>query len=183
MWSSTVIRTGALLVVVGTAAVPFVRAQAPARVNVGDWVSYKVNSGMVAPMRLKLTVTAVDDKHVTLRVETKLGARDLPAKEMKVDLSQLADPTRPLLPTAGLLRKVHTKKLGEGQQTLTLCGRHYDCRWLKFQSQCEREGEMLQARGTVWVCNAVPLNGIVKMVGDVKGVKSALELTGAGRGG
>jgi hypothetical protein len=183
-----VVRTS-LLPVLGVALVLSVaRAGNPADVKVGDWVSYKMTAGPISGITLKMTVTARDDKEATLRVEGKFGEKEMPAKEQKVPLDQLTDPTRTItggpagLAPARVKPKVDVKKVEEADEKITVGGKEYACKRLKLQTTAELKGKTIESVRTVWVSKDVPLSGMVKTVSETGGIRTMMELTGSGRG-
>jgi hypothetical protein len=154
------------------------------KAKVGDWVSYQMSvvmsMGMTSSSTTKQTVTAKDEKEVTLQYETETEGRKH-AQEIKISLDKPYDPTASV---AGM-PQAKVEKLAEGDESVTVGGKAYACHWIQMKVTM---GPGMVSASKVWICPDVPLGGTVKMesVMDIKAgdtvmkTTSTMEMTGAG---
>ena len=150
------------------------------KAEVGDWVSYKtvtempnVPTGGMA-METKQTVTAKTEKEVTMKVETLMNGNSMGAQEIKIPLDQPYDPTKT---TNGKV-----EKLGEGEESISVGGKTYACKWVKIKTQVEANGMKIDTESKYWTSPEVPLGGLVKNdTSTSMNMKMHMELTGAGK--
>jgi len=153
--------------------------------RVGEFIEFKMITeamGTQMEMKMKQTVVAKDDVSVTLRTESTMMGKEMPAQDNKIMLDQPFEPY-----TQGLTDAVVTP-LGEGDETITVGGKSYDCHWAKVKVVTTKPAAV-EAVSTVWTCKDVPVNGMVRMVTDsamkmgeqTMNSKMTMELTGAGK--
>jgi hypothetical protein len=155
------------------------------KAKVGDWVSYKTIAsfgGNELEGSTKQTVSAKDDDTVTLKITGKFGDKEIPAQEVKVDLTKPFNP-QSLFSMGKKNPKAKVEKAGEGKEELKVGGKTYDCKWSKSKITTEFMGNEMTSDLKVWTATNVPLAGMVKM--EIKSDKGGftLELTGSGNGG
>lgn len=125
--------------------------------TVGDWSEYKTVIGpMVALTRL--TVTAKDEKNVT--IERRVTREDF-VKTFTQHIPLDKPWTRSILTPPP---SVTVKNVGDGTETLTIGGKEYKCLWVKIRATTQNMDDTL----TIWRCNEVPVDGLVKAVGVTK---------------
>ena len=78
-----------------------------AAAKVGDWITYEMKgpSPNAEAMTEKHTVAKKTDDEVTLKVEFKVGEREMPASERTINLKEAWDPSKP----PGAFRKTQPK--------------------------------------------------------------------------
>ena len=150
------------------------------KAEVGDWVSYKMTTEMPnvpaggMNMETKQTVTAKTEKEVTMKVETLMNGNSMGAQEVKIPLDQPYDATKTTQGT--------TEKTGEGEESVTVGGKTYACKWITFKSHTETNGMKIDSDSKVWVSTGVPLGGMVKTdTSTSMNIKVHMELSGAGK--
>jgi hypothetical protein len=154
--------------------------------KVGDWVSYTMTTtvmGQKIESTLKIVVSAKDEKNATLKVTPRTGGAELPAQEMKIDLTQPYDPRTG---TAGLPpgAEVKSEKVDEGKEKLKAGGKEYETSWTKMKMVAKVMGQEIKSDAKVWLAKDVPLGGLVKMestskVADMT-VSTSMELQDSG---
>jgi hypothetical protein len=180
-----------LSVMVVLALLPVARAEEKKEENpyknakVGDWIEYKttVTLGEVkVPGTMKMVVADKNEKEVTLKTVLTAAGMEVPAPDMKVDLTKPYDP----LATANLPNGTDAKveKLGEGKEKIKVGGKEHDAEWTKMKVTGKAQGIDMTGDVKVWTSKMVPLGGMVKMdmVGKAIGMdfKMEMELTGFG---
>ncbi|MCX7806089.1 MAG: hypothetical protein N3A38_12985 [Planctomycetota bacterium] len=129
------------------------------KANVGDFVAYAVEAdmgGMKMKGKVKQTVTAKDEKTATVAVETEMAGIPPQKNEVKVELDKPHDQVPP-----GAERKT----IKEGDETIKVGGKEYKCHWTETETAMKVPNNMGTSltRAKVWICQDVPLGGLVKM--------------------
>ncbi len=171
------------LSIIGTVAAPRCRAADPEnpfkKVAVGDWAAYKcANTGPTGdqPLNLsdgrwRLTVSAKDDKEVSLADNSPPAPGAPPIPAVKIDLTQPYDPTVMIANMISGLFNVtpseeKTKELPK--ETITVGKTKYECKVVLITRTYTVAAK--KATGTceykLWTCPDAPLSGVVKMTGD-----------------
>ncbi|GEM_PF-1282551 len=130
--------------------------------KVGDYVKFRTTTetmGIKTQMETKQTVVAKDEISVTLRTETTAMGMKMPPQDSKIMLNQPYEPYK-----TGYTDAVVTP-LGQGNETITVGGKSYHCRWNKVKVVASHPVS-LESISTVWSCPDVPVNGMVKMITD-----------------
>src|SRR3954453_3081043 len=101
------------------------------KAKVGDYATYKMTTkvaGFNVEGTLTQTVTAKDDKEVTIKTTGKVNNMDIPAQEQKIDLTKPFDPAKATgnLPPGA---NVNIEKLKDGSEKVKLGGKEYDTKW------------------------------------------------------
>lgn len=122
------------------------------RAKAGQWVLYK----MANDMSMKQSVAKVEGKKVTIKNEMWIKGQPLPTNETPVDLERKADATE---------KATKTDAIKSEDAELEVNGHKLKCKLL--------------TQGTVktWVCDDVPITGIVRQ--ELNG-KPTMELQGYG---
>lgn len=151
--------------------------QTLASAKAGQWVEYKQTidaNGKSMEVTTKQMVTAKDDKLLT--ITTWINDR-VPGVEVKIPFDQEYNPA------GGAKGSAKMEELETGEETLTVGGKEYKCRWVKTKGTTDgRGGKEVEFEGKVWICKDVPLGGMVKMEGKADGNSFKKELTGCGQG-
>lgn len=153
--------------------------------KVGQWIEYVMRTeamGQKMEMQTKQSVVAKDDTSVTLRMETTMMGQKMPGQDMKIPLDK---PYEPYAQNQDLADAKVTP-LGDGQETITLGGKSYDCRWVKVKVVASKP-QAVEVTSKVWSCTKVPVTGVVRMEtqsvmtmeGQAMTTSMAMELTGA----
>lgn len=148
--------------------------------KVGDWVSYKMTTsamGLNFDGEMKQSVTAKDDKSVTLKTTTKINNMEFPGMESKIDLTKPYDPSGAA--TQGN-KNAKVEKIGDGKEKIKVGGKEYDCTWTKYKVVAEAGGIKIDSEMKMWMSKAVPLSGMVKMEMKSKLADVSMEMTGTG---
>jgi predicted NodU family carbamoyl transferase len=155
------------------------------RAKVGEWVEFVTTSttmGSKMDMKMKQTVVAKDDISVTLRTLTTMMGKELPPQDTKIMLNQ---PYQPY--TQGFSDAVVTP-LGEGNETISVGGKSYACRWAKVNVVANTPAAV-KSTSKVWSSKDVPVSGLVKMEsetvmtvgGNTMNTTMTMQLTGSGK--
>ena len=153
-------------------------AQALAKAKPGDWAAFKMDGSVLGEqaVTLKTTLTAKNDDEATLKVEVLVGGMAVKTHEIKVPLRGNADLSQLL----GGTGKAQVKKLGGGAEKVTIGGKKFDAEWVKTSVTADLLGMKVESTMKFWVSGEAPVLGLLKMESDTLGVKTLLELTGAG---
>jgi hypothetical protein len=131
------------------------------KAKVGDFATYKLTTTGVAPSEgtATRTITARDDKEVTIRTVVKANGTELPVPDEKVDLTRPYDPL--IVPVLGGAA-VKLEKVKEGAEKLKAGGREYDARWTTYKVSGQLNGLDVTGEVKVWLSKDVPL-ALVKL--------------------
>ncbi len=147
----------------------------------GDWVMFKV-SAQFGDRRiegsLKQTVTAKDEKSVTVRNLTKFMGMELPAQEQKIDLTKPFNPASGSVPGAN---NAKIEKLDSGKETIEVGGKKYECEWVKNKVTVDAGGMKIESETKTWTSKSAPLAGLVKIESKMTQGGSTMELADSGR--
>lgn len=134
----------------------------------GDWVEYNYKSAQdsTALSNIKTskkwwTVSHRTETHVRVDFELiAFGARRRGGSHM-FSLSKPFEPTLKDNPSA------QVKVLSEGNETLTMNGKKYNCQWRLREIYVPLDKDSVipeyKCKSRIWVCPEVPVGGIVKM--------------------
>jgi hypothetical protein len=152
--------------------------------KVGDWASYKMAQeagGKTFDLKLKMTVTAKDDKEAKLQTTATLNNMELPGQETKIDLTKPYDPTS----VANIPKEADAKVKvqDEGKETLTVGKTKYECKWTSMKVTAKVQNMDFESEVKVWMSKDAPLTGLVKMEmkSSVTNVTMMLEDSGKGK--
>jgi hypothetical protein len=134
------------------------------KAKVGDYAEFKMTiavAGQNVEGTYKNTVSEKTEKEATLKSTSSAGGFDLPAQEIKIDLSKPYDPSS----TTGLPKgdDIKVEKLGDGKEKIKIGDKEYDCTWTKSKIKGKAKDMDIDAEVKVWTCKSVPLGGTVKM--------------------
>jgi hypothetical protein len=141
--------------------------------KVGDWVEYKMKAAAGAKhdmeMTQKRTVTAKDDKSITLKNEMTVMGHAM-SREVVIPLDKpynpgVSDP------------EAKVEKLEEGSEKLTINGKDYDTHWIKYKGTTKK-GDAVE--GKVWLAKGISMGGMVKMEGTAERGNVTMELVNFG---
>jgi hypothetical protein len=174
-----------------TILVPVPKTEEPinpfAKAKVGDWVEYKLIGGgpagnmQMSPfpdLRIRMVVTAADQKEVTIEMQAQGPGVGPQGKEntQRIDLTKPFDPLSIL--NIGIKDdKKKATKIKEGREKITVAGTSYDCSWVTAKEP-NNNGDV-----KLWFTKDAPLSGIVKIEMTIGGpeLTIVLEMTGFGR--
>jgi hypothetical protein len=129
----------------------------------GEWASYKMTikaGGNNIDGTVKQTVTAVDEKSVTLEVATMLFGN-----EMK--RTQTIDLTKPFNPLAGQGlppgADAKMEKKESGKESLEIGGKKVESEWTSYKMSISAMGQNIEGNAKIWLAKDVPLGGLAKM--------------------
>jgi len=183
----------AAVVVLGVLGLPMLGLGARAaeenpfkKAKVGEWIEYTMNTeamGQKMEMGMKQSVLAKDETSVTLRTESSMMGQKMPGQDVKILLDK---PYEPYLQDQKLTDAKVTP-LGDGNETITVGGKSYACRWTKVKVVATKP-QAMEMTAKTWVCKDVPLSGMVRMEsemnmtvnGQAMATKTSMELKGAG---
>lgn len=182
-------KTRFLAAVLALAVVPFAAFGADEenpykKVKVGDYATYKMAikvAGTAIEGTMTQTVTAKDDKEVTVKLTNKINGMELPAQEQKIDLTKPYDPTKASALPNGAEAKI--EKLKSGDETVKVGGKEYKCKWETYKMNVKVMGQEMEMDMKVWQSKDFALSMIkTEMSGSVGGQKleTVLELTEGG---
>lgn len=144
------------------------------RAKVGDWISHKSTiKGQPFETVTKQSVTAKDDKTITIKTETKVSGMDF-TNEAKMPLEPAIDPETPN-------PFVKTETVGKGKETIKVGGKSHACEWTKTKFTTKIENKENVSISTVWICKDLPMGGIVKMESKSDDADTVMEMVGYGR--
>jgi len=132
------------------------------RAKVGEWVEFSMVSetmGSKTEMKTKQTVVAKDDVSVTLRIVASMMGREMPPQETKIMLDT------PYQPFVQGNSDAKVTLLGEGEETITVDGKSYQCHWAKAKVVATKPAA-IESTSQAWSSKDVPLGGMVKMESD-----------------
>ena len=153
--------------------------------KVGEWVEIVATTGTMGQkteFKTKQTVVAKDDISVTLRRVTTMMGKEQPPRDTKIMLNKSYEPY-----TQGFTDAVVTK-LGEGNETIAVGGKAYNCRWVKVKVVATKPAAV-ESTSKFWSSKDVPVNGFVKMEtesvmtieGETRNATTTMQLVGSGR--
>jgi hypothetical protein len=152
--------------------------------KVGDWVSYKMTNeaaGKTIDVKVKMTVTAKDDKEAKLQSVMTFGGKEVPGQETTIDLTKPYDPTN----TTGIPKEANAqaKVLEEGKETLNVGKTKYECKWMIMKVTAKVNNMDYESEVKVWSSKDAPMTGMVKMEmkSNITNVKMILEDSGRGK--
>lgn len=151
------------------------------RAKVGEWTEYRTVSeamGNKTDMKTRTAVAAKDESSITLKMASEVAGQKLPEQTTVIKFEQLH--------TAA--QNHQTEELEKGSETLAAGGKSYSCKWTKTRVTVENGGVKSVTVAKVWICDDVPLGGIVRSesttVSTVNGNEmktvATMELTGVG---
>jgi len=144
------------------------------RAEKGQWVTYKLAvkaAGQNIDGSIKQTVTAKDDKNVTIEVVSNIGGQEQKQTQM-IDLTK---PFNPLL-NANLPMVGNTKieKKESGKEAVEVNGKKVDCEWTNYKTEADAGGLKIEGDIKVWLAKELPVGGIAKM--DMKMQVAGMEI-------
>ncbi|HMP02360.1 MAG TPA: hypothetical protein PKD86_09070 [Gemmatales bacterium] len=149
------------------------------KAKVGQWVEYSSDFGGQT-MTMRQTVTAKDEKFVTVKTEMKMGPNAMPAQEQKISLEEPFDPAKMArnqnIPNA----KIETKQLDKSEDKIEVGGKTYTCTRVKIQTNIEVSGQKIESVATIWTNPDVPLSGMVRLQTETMGQSFTMDLKGFG---
>lgn len=154
------------------------------KVKVGDYAKYKVSMKGQLPISgtITQTVTAKDDKEVTVRVTMKIEgglAVDIPPQDQKIDLTKAYDPTKiPGLPT---VPDAKFEKVKDGKEKIKIGEKEYEATWVTYTGKAKvKAGGLeldLNLETKVWTSGDFALNLLkAELVNDTAGQKTEVNL-------
>jgi hypothetical protein len=152
---------------------------------VGDWASYKVteeSGGRTQEVIVRRTVSAKDEKEVTLKVTVTVNDQVMRGADMKIDLTKAFDPTRFYHLSEGVQKEV--KNVDDGKETVTIGKKEYECNWTTITVTAKNPTKNAEVRFDykVWVNADVPLGGVVKMEMKSNAMNRTMILHESGKG-
>lgn len=179
-----------------TAALPVTGPHPFAKAKVGDWIEYHFDF-------------ALDGKPLAVRGEPVLGQVRMHVKAREKDTLKVEYISLNVPPHIGVPPSIFTVRLDKpfalpayeeekegrkregiqvtyqsitsGKETLTLQGKKYSCTWVRRIGTYQRENTQDKVESTLWYCDAVPLDGMVKSVVITSTSKVVQTMTNYGR--
>jgi hypothetical protein len=154
------------------------------KAKVGDYATYKMVTkvlGMNIEGTVTQTVTAKDDKEVTVKTTGSAGDMEFPAQEQKIDLTKPFDPTKAGKLPAGADVKV--EKLKDGTEKLKLGSKEHATKWETYKLKMKQMGVEFEAEMKIWQNKELNIPVVkMEMTADVAGNKMevSMELTETG---
>lgn len=179
----------AMTVILGALFLPVLSSRAadnPLRnAKVGEWIEFVTNTetmGQKMEMQMKQSVVAKDETSVTLRMESTMMGQKTPAKDVKIPLD------KPYEPYAQMpdLADAKVTPLGDGNETISVGGKSYACRWTKVKVVTTKP-QAMDVTSKTWLCKDAPVTGLVRMEsemnmtvnGQAMTTKTTMELKGS----
>lgn len=147
------------------------------RAKVGQWVEYGSEAGGQA-FSSRYTVTAKDEKSVTLKIEAWSGDKALPTQTQTIPLDQPYDLKEVVRGPATENAKVEVRQLEKTEDTLEVGDNTYACTRTKILSIREVNGRKIESVFTIWTSPDVPLSGMVRWRTEFMGRTTDLDLRG-----
>jgi uncharacterized protein YpmS len=154
------------------------------KAKVGDFATFKMVT-KVAGLNIEGTVTqsvtAKDDKEVTIKTTVNANGMDFPAQEQKIDLTKPFDPTKAGNLPPGAQAKV--EKLKDGTEKIKVAGKEYSTKWETYKLKMTQMGMDFEAEMKVWQTKDLNIPMVkMEMTADVMGNKMevVMELTETG---
>lgn len=136
--------------------------------KVGDSATYKINTkvaGNSIPGTITQTVTAKNEKDLTLKVLSSVSGMEIAGPPQTVDLTKPYDPTKGLPP--GFEGTV--KKNKDGKEKVKVLGKDYDANWTSYDVEGKIGGMDIKATIKVWFSKEVILGvARVEMTAELK---------------
>jgi hypothetical protein len=157
------------------------------KAKVGDYATYKMTTkvgGFNVEGTITQTVTAKDDKEVTVETSGKVQGMDIPAQKQTIDLTKPFDPTKATgnLPPGA---EVKVEKLKDGTEKVKVGEKTYDAKWETFKMKTKTGGQEIAADMKVWQTKELAIPMVkMEMSAEVMGMKMEvqMELTETGSG-
>lgn len=147
------------------------------KTKVGDFATYKMTTkigGMNLEGKITQTVSAKDDKELTLKVTGTLNGMDIPAQEQKIDLTKPFDPTKASLPPGS---DATVEKLKDGKEKIKAGGKEYDTKWETYKVKAKAGGQEIEAEVKAWMAKDFPFQVVkMEMTAEVAGMKMEVEM-------
>ena len=150
--------------------------------KVGDFTAYKLSTkigDLAVDGTMKQTVTAKDDKTVTLKMTASVLGMETPPQITTIDLTKPFDPLS-VANQGNKAQKAKFDKTGEGKEKIKVGGKEYDCTYITGKSEAEALGQKINADVKIWFSKAVPLNGMLKMETKTNLADIVIELSESG---
>ena len=126
--------------------------------KVGDFAEYTDSSGGKVMGTLKITVTAKDDKELTLQDVGKILGQNF-NQTRKMDLTKPFDNSSLGL-AAGMGSTFEKGK--QGTETIKVGDKYFECTWTEGKTITNMGGFRLEYQTKVWNSKSAPLSGLVK---------------------
>ena len=158
----------ATAVVLGVLGLPVLRAAEAnplKNAKVGDWIEFAMSTeamGRKMEMEMKQSVVAKDETSVTLRTESSMMGQKMPGKDVKIPLDKPYEPYTQMQN----LTDAKVTPLGDGDESITVAGKSYACRWTKVKVVATKP-QAMEMTAKTWVCKDVPVSGLVRMESEM----------------
>jgi hypothetical protein len=139
------------------------------KASVGDWASYQLAieaGGKKLEIKLKVTMTAKDDKQATTKSTITIDGKETPEPEERVDLTKPYDADLWMKKFGSPEAKdMKIKKGQEDKETMTIGKTKYECKWQTFKATFKVQGEDKESEVEFkfWTSPDAPLSGMVKL--------------------
>ena len=150
------------------------------KAKIGDYVAYKVTTsanGKEVEQSMKKTVTAKNEKELTMQTAVTTGDKTVNDKDTKIDLTKPYDLGADI---TAAIKKENWKKTGDGKEKVKVGDKTYDCTWFSGKGVVEVLGDKIDSEIKIWVNKSVPLGGMVKMETKSGPTSIRMEVTGFG---
>jgi hypothetical protein len=155
------------------------------KAKVGDFSTYKMTTkigGLNVDGTITQEITAKDDKEATVKTSGKVNGMDIPANEVKIDLTKPYDPTKATgnLPPGA---NVQVEKLKDGKEKVKVAGKDYDATWETYKMKVNAMGMAFETEMKVWQAKELGIPMVkMEMTAEVGGQKMevSMEMTETG---
>jgi 3D (Asp-Asp-Asp) domain-containing protein len=155
------------------------------KAKVGDFANYKMTTkiaGFNVEGTMTQSVTAKDDKEITIETTVKVSGMDIAPHKETIDLTKPFDPSKATgsLP-AGTEAKV--EKLKDGKEKLKVGTKDYDCKWETYKMKIKTGGQEIEFDMKVWQAKDLNVPMVkLEMSADIMGNKMdvVMEMTDSG---
>src|SRR5688572_22977669 len=144
------------------------------KAKVGDYATYKMTTkvaGFNVEGTITQTVTAKDDKEVTVETSGKVQGMDIPAQKQTIDLTKPFDPTKATGNTPPGT-EVKAEKLKEGTEKVKVGDKTYEAKWETYKMKTKTAGQEIDADMKVWQAKELAIPMVkMEMTAEVMGMK------------
>lgn len=155
------------------------------KAKVGDFANYKMTTkiaGFNVEGTMTQSVTAKDDKEVTIETTAKVNGMDIPAQKQTIDLTKPFDPSKATGPLPGGT-EAKVEKLKDGKEKVKVGTKDYECKWESYKMKIKTGGQEIEADMKVWQSKDLNIPMVkMEMSADVMGNKMevVMEMTDSG---
>jgi hypothetical protein len=145
------------------------------RAKVGDWVLFKMDNPQ-SKMSMRMEVTEVTDKTVTIKSVTTINGMELPVDVKTMDKISKGDPAV----EQRNRKEFNYVDTGKGQETLKINGKDYRCDWKSMTTTSTAGGVTVKTESKLWMSKDAPVYGMVRTETKSMGQTYVMELVDSG---